>query len=60
MYFYSESQRIQLDLALNCPIGITYTAIKVPELEAVAGTVAIGLLSSLLLKRRDRAISALK
>lgn len=39
--------------ALKRPIGITYTAIKVPEPEAVIGMVAIGLLSSVLLKRRE-------
>jgi len=46
--------------ALKRPIGITYTAIKIPESEAVVGTVAIGLLSGLLLKRRDRASSAIE
>lgn len=39
--------------ALKRPIGITYTAIKVPEPEAVIAMVAIGLLSSVLLKRRE-------
>ena len=39
--------------ALNRPIGITYTAIKVPEPGAAVGIVAIGLLSSLLLRRRE-------
>jgi len=39
--------------ALKRPIGITYVAIKVPEPEAAISLVAIGLLSSVLLKRRE-------
>ena len=38
--------------ALKRPIGITYTAIKVPEPKAAIAVVAIGLLSSILLQRR--------
>ena len=40
--------------ALKRPIGITYTAIKVPEPKATIALVTIGLLSSILLKRRKK------
>ena len=56
----SSAIYVPTNKALKRPIGITYTAIKVPEPEAVTGIVAIGLLSTLLLKRRDQANSAIE
>ncbi len=56
----SSAIYVPTNKALKRPIGITYMAIKVPEPEAVTGSVAIGLLSALLLKRRDRTNPAIE